>query len=356
MSQRTSQPSKSANIIRSYEQEEPCIELHPNTKVLTPVGFKTVSKLNAGDYIINSKNETKQLVSVEEKPIKDMYIVEFTNNTRLACTSNTTLGLKTIRQHRDFDQLGLLPLKVVKEVDSIKNTSNDYKWQINHYYGLTYKKDSNMEILEDDFYVDGFLFGCLVRTINDVRLTSKHLDRIRKELNKNLHERFDEEVRIRTFNGLKNSFKCTDKLQLHLFKLENYKHSEVELFTLLSQPVENRIAFLEGVLDSRDSRGKLISKDCDFLRVVGLLAQSVGLQVLHHNYKNTKAKTSITLKLFKTPDGDLVSNDVGSIENESSAHIRISDINVTTSIEKVIKLIVADRSGVVMDTFLSIGG
>lgn len=226
----------------------------PNTcRIYTKNGYKLMGEIKVGDKILGSNGKNQTVLGVYPQGIKDIYKVEFSDNTHTFCCKEHLWSVKTkndVRYNRDFQTL---PLEEIMK--NYKQSHNSLNYRI----PMVSPVDFNTKELSINPYVMGVMIGDgsisegnFSFSTADVEILERMKLLLRDGYTLNQKSEYDYYIKNTNNNGnlLKDEFR---KLNL-IGRKSNDKFIPKEY---LYSSLEDRKELLRGLIDSDG----FISKD-----------------------------------------------------------------------------------------------
>lgn len=288
--------------------------LSMDSKILTPKGWKLMKDIKEGEYVIGADGKRAEVLGVFPQGIKEMYRVNFDDNTSVKCSGDHLWTVKT----RDDRKNG--KSRTVKTTDMLKNVLVEKGKRKN--YSIEYVKPVEFEnkLKEDDLepYLIGAIIGNGAISSNKVGFSTgdkeliKKIEKILPKTDKiNYICKYDYSITkkedIRNEKGYPVKSKTTEKL----IEYELYGKKSTEKFIpkkYLYSSIENRIELLRGLMDTdgyTDGSGtaEYATVSEKLAQDVKELVRSLGGRVTEGTkigkYKNKKGKTVECNKVYR---------------------------------------------------------
>ena len=226
----------------------------PNSeKVLTPNGWKLMGDIKIGDIIIGSDGNIQTVNGVFPQGLRDIYCVEFNDNTSARCDGEHLWAVNSLNQRSNKTRKNN---KIVKtpNYDYLPITTNEIAKNIKKRKQLNYRIPTikPVEFNEQSVNIDSYVIGVL---LGDGHMKSGRISTKDQEIIDGVCNKYpNSNVKIRVRKDGKNInviqlLKFKDELlQLDLFdkKSDNKFIPKCYLFNSLN----NRIKLLQGLLDT----------------------------------------------------------------------------------------------------------
>lgn len=249
-----------------------------NANILTPSGWKTIGELSIGDSVIGKDGKSIKIIDKHSPGVVDIYKVSFSDNTSLIVDGNHLWSVRT-SNHQRRNQAFLIK-KTIDLIDDLKINEYAWKWRV----PLVDKINFNEQ--HERLIVDPYLFGIIIGDGNIsqgcIKICAGN-DRIIREVESILETTECKLSLDNVKSGCVNYRIINKKKKNHnVFKNDFIAHGlwgkrAWEKFIpkkYLFSSIENRIALLQGLIDTDGCIGKKIF-NISYATTSRLLAEDV---------------------------------------------------------------------------------
>jgi|GEM_PF-940839 len=234
-----------------------------SSKVLTPNGWIKMGDIKVDDLVIGSNGKSQKVLGVFPQGKRDIYRIDFTDNTSVLCDKEHIWSVNTHKQRTDKHKLGGItyysPDNSYVQL-TVNEMMNDYILSNNSKTVLNYRLPNiqPVEFIEKDVkihpYVMGVLLGdgCLSKN-NQPHITTTDkfvVDRVRDLYEKTKVVEFEGrgENYLKIYKILLLDSKLHLQNDLNLYGKLSYEKEIPEIY--LFNSIKNREALLQGLIDS----------------------------------------------------------------------------------------------------------
>lgn len=266
------------------------------SKILTPIGWKQMSEINVGDYVIGSDGKSKKVLGVYPQGLKDIYEIMFNDGTSAYSCDEHLWNVNTFTRNWRRNPY------ICKTLREIINNGLQYKNGNNKWYIPIVKP---VEFEEKKLLIDPYVLGCLlgdggITIKNSITFSSNDKEIINEMLNR-LPEKHN---MVKMGKSITDFYLTADGKNNYINQnLKFYKLKGCNSYTKFIpedykfSSIEQRIEILQGILDTdghatKDGIVELTLASKKLIDDIQFIIQSLGgigrIKEKWINYKNEK--------------------------------------------------------------------